>query len=396
MRVIPGHGILDGVNTASAPNAGPPHAPARPAHVVILTLLVAVSAMSCGHAQRAGESGPPDKIEQPAELGQPQTVTPSSGPQLQKRDLVTVPGGRFLQEAVNGEAFEHEISSFRLGKYLVTYELWYAVRRWALESGRGYHFTTPGREGSHGSERAPPSQAGRQPVAQINWYNAIVWLNAYSEMSGLEPVYTLGGEPARDAGADADAAGGEALNAVAFNREADGYRLPTEGEWQYAASWRGTGGPDADEDRSEPRGLIEFGGRYWTPPSWASGARADHTDEEATSEVAWYLANSDRTDSEHTEGHRTQPVGTRTPNHLGIYDMSGNLWEWVWDRYAPYPDGPQRDYHGPKAPVGENPYRVLRGASATGTAELLQVGFRIGFDPAESEFNGGIRVAKCE
>ena len=167
-------------------------------------------------------------------------------------------------------------------------------------------------------------------------------------MSDLEPVYTLGGKPARG----------------------------------------------ADDHTADAKGIREFAGRSWTPPSWASGARADHTDEEATSEVAWYLANSDRTDSEHIEGHRTQPVGTRTPNHLGIYDMSGNLWEWVWDRYAPYPDGPQRDYHGPKAPVGENPYRVLRGASATGTAELLQVGFRIGFDPAESELNGGIRVAR--
>ena len=206
----------------------------------------------------------------------------------------------------------------------------------------------------------------------------MVWLNAYSELSGLEPVYRIEDGTLRDA-SHAD------HSQIVADWNADGFRLPTEGEWQYAASWRGEANGDGGQD-AEPR---EFSGRLWTPPTWASGAAADHRDTEATGAVAWYMENSDKHDD------ATQPVGTREPNQLGLYDMSGNTWEWTWDWYAEYPEEQQTNYRGPdKPPDGNGCYRVLRGASVGGAAVLLQVGYRIGFDPANANFNGGVRPAR--
>ncbi len=219
----------------------------------------------------------------------------------------SVPGATFptgLDDS--GKAtVEHD---FWMGETEVTYELWYAVRNWAEEN--GYTFANPGREGRDG-------ESGRkaQPVTMISWYDILVWCNALSEHLEYEPVYAHEGRLYRDST--------EIRNDITIRKVA-GFRLPTCEEWELAARYRGG---DGSGDALE---YPEDSGVFWTPGTYASGAEGPHTDERATAAAAWYSANTDG---------RTQAVGQKPSrgNHLNLYDMSGNVYEWVdaSDRGAP-------------------------------------------------------------
>lgn len=271
------------------------------------------------------------------------------------RSMVSVPDGNFLQsEPEDGDSFEHTVSAFQIARYEVTYELWYIVLRWADEN--GYQIEGRGAEGS-GPVGAFPGIARHRPVTRVSWLDVIAWTNAYSEMSGLTPVYYMDEEfavPIRRTGEDTSEPYADWL--------ADGYRLPSEGEWEYAARWRGG-------DNSDP-GVAEFpglSGVYWTPPNWASGATDIYTNAEVSDDVAVALTVDE-----------SQVVGTKRPNQLGVYDMSGNVWEWVWDSLHVYPIEPQIDYHGF---TGSESARVIRGGCfgdsiITGTHRFLQTGKR--------------------
>ncbi len=288
------------------------------------------------------------------------------------RSLVAVDGGVFLQEDVNDNAFEHTIGNYDIGVYQVTYELWYAVRGWALAN--GYTFANAGREGHAGGDgAAPTASAKHHPVTTVSWFDVVVWANAYSEMDGLTPVYYMD-VAHMEVLRDATIGGNVPLDNVDWN--ADGYRLPTEGEWEYAARWRGDDDADA--------GVVEYpdrSGRFWTPPKWASGATDSVADADETGKVAWYSANS---------GDRTRAVGTLAANQLGIHDMSGNVWEWIWDWRTQYPDTPQSDFRGSNAGT----YRAGRGGAwNTGSAEV-RVGLRSGLEPDGALIQTGFRLAR--
>ena len=144
-----------------------------------------------------------------------------------------------------------------------------------------------------------PSNFGgnpNHPVERVSWFNAIEYCNRRSLMEGLPPCYSY-----LDYGSNPDnwPAGWNTNSDNVVNVSCDwnvfGYRLPTEAEWEYAA--RG--------------GLQTHGYTY-------SGS-------DIIDDVAWYNANS---------GWATHQVGTKLPNELGIYDMSGNVWEWCWDLYS--------------------------------------------------------------
>ncbi len=278
------------------------------------------------------------------------------------REMVFIPGGTFTQESPKGsntEKFNHTISAFSIGKYEVTYELWHTVYKWAVDN--GYTFANKGIEGKDGTAGAEPTADGKyQPVTNINWRDAIVWCNAYSKLSGLTPVYMFGGDVLKDS---SDANANHCDNAVAYT-SSNGYRLPTEGEWQYVASNKGR-----------------------TPYKRASGGSVDYAAndndyEDDCKKVAWYGGNS---------GSDTHPVGKKAVNAFGLYDMSGNVWEWCWDLYGDYPTDAQTDYTG----ASSGSYRVVRGGSWSYDSKGLRVGYRHYFSPNREDYYLGFRVARC-
>jgi len=289
------------------------------------------------------------------------------------KEMKAIPGGEFSQSDIQGNGFIHSITDlgFMIGVYEITYELWYVVRQWAIVN--GYQFANAGREGNDGMIGAVPTSAKYEPVTEINWRDAIVWCNAYSQMNGMKPAYfsdegcTI---PIKDS---RDGSYAESVNTMAGSFDCPyvdwngpGYRLPSEGEWQYAAR--------------------RIGVSTWLPVNYASGASASVQQAAATSLVAWYNGNS---------GGTTRTVGAKNPNAMGLYDMSGNVTEWCHDWSWTWPVTSQADYRGP-ASWSQGCGRVVMGGSANDEAPLLQAGYRLNygiFPYYESRFTG-FRIAK--
>ncbi len=221
--------------------------------------------------------------------------------------LVDVPGGTYLQSD-GVYSFVHTVSSFKMGKYEVTWDIWEPVKKWGDANGYSFAMGT----GSTG-----------MPVTNVRWRDVMVWCNAYSVKSGLTPCYTFGGAAIKDAN---NAAASDNAVCVWSN---NGFRLPTEGEWQYAASY--------------------INGTNWTPFNYASGANAYYGNTTENNRVSWTSANS---------GLVKHTAGTREANYLGIFDMTGNVWELCWDFYGAYP-GTSTDYRGPSSGT----QRVTKGGS---------------------------------
>jgi formylglycine-generating enzyme required for sulfatase activity len=143
-------------------------------------------------------------------------------------------------------------------------------------------------------------------------------------------------------------------NVASANWSATGYRLPTEIEWQWAAM----GAMDAHDK-----------------------VFAGSTGVNNIEDYTWYLNNSDS---------KTHPAGSMLPNELGLFDMSGNVWEWCWDWYGSYPDGYLADYRG----AASGPTRVTRGAGCCGDASLCTVAYRNGSITFWYFYDLGFRVVR--
>lgn len=207
------------------------------------------------------------------------------------------------------------VASFRIGATELTYEKWYEVYQWATDSARGsykYKFANPGREGNDGSVGAPPTPGNHEPVTDISWRDAVVWCNALSEMEGLTPYYWL--EETTDfsinnsinvlrisESASIPTDEGKAEKAV-FYTMSNGYRLPLETEWEFAA--RG-GDPTKPEWNYQYIGTNTIGNL-------------------ANFEVLGLDINSDSTCN----------VASKAANGAGCYDMGGNVTEWCQEKYS--------------------------------------------------------------
>lgn len=182
------------------------------------------------------------------------------------------------------------------------------------------------------------SDDDRLPVENVSWYDAIRFANRLSERERFTPCYDN----------DGTVIGGQG-NPYAC----EGYRLPTEAEWEYASragttTWYSFGDKEAD-----------------------AGSHA------------WYAHNSEL---------QTHPVGEKSPNPWGLYDVHGNVWEWVYDRYhSGYTSSMAlSDPHG--APSGSE--RVKRGGSWDRTPEYLRLAYRSGYGPTHRYYNFGFRLAR--
>jgi formylglycine-generating enzyme required for sulfatase activity len=254
------------------------------------------------------------------------------------------------------------LSPFYIAQYETTYELWYKVYQWAI--GNGYTFANAGREGDDGTIGVVPTEPTTKykPVTYINWRDAVVWCNAYSEMSGKEPVYYTDSDYSTVLRVSTNDSGtGTVADGAAMKLNAKGWRLPTEAEWEYAA--RGGGTPSTT-------GTFAY--------RWVG---TDTQSQLGT--YAWYSGNS---------GSATHQVGGKQATSLGLYDMSGNVWEWCWDRYTnSVGTGTELNPIGPIS----GSLRVYRGGSWNSDASLCAVALRGTPYPGVMEGVIGFRLVLC-
>jgi formylglycine-generating enzyme required for sulfatase activity len=232
----------------------------------------------------------------------PPTITTKSG-----IEMVRIPAGPFQMGSRRGKEDESHVHTVTIGAFLMDkYEVTQAEYE-RLGLSNHSHFKGP-----------------TLPMEQVTWVQAAVYCNARSKAEGLQPCYNE--------------------DTAECNFDADGYRLPTEAEWEYACR----AGTDAD---------YSFG-----------------SDARKLGEHAWFLDNADK---------KTHPVGQKKPNPWGLYDMHGNVAEWCNDMYA-------KDYYrqspgaNPRGPADGKQY-VLRGGSWKSSAEALKSVYRLAENPGFSD-----------
>ncbi len=197
------------------------------------------------------------------------------------------------------------------------------------------------------------------PVEQVDWYSALGFANARSAAEGLTACYTLTG-CADPTNGWKDGVHTGCTGATFVGLRCDGYRLPTEAEWEYAARAGTT--------------TATYAGNLSGTVTGCTTAQAN------LDGIAWWCKNS---------GSRTQAVGGKTANAWGLRDMLGNVWEWTWDWYGSYP-GTVTDPLG--ATTGSN--RVGRGGSWSGNASYARSASRGSDGPDERYNTVGLRLAR--
>ncbi len=232
-------------------------------------------------------------------------------------EMVKLPGGRFSmgdENEIDAPPHEVVISPFFMGKNLVTQEEYERVM----------------------GDNPSRWKAGKNPVEQVRWSDAVKYCNKRSELEGLEPCYDL--------------------QSWQCNFAANGYRLPTEAEWEYAC-------------RAGTKTAYYFGDSASKLPAHA-----------------WFEDNANG---------KPQPVGGKSPNPWGLHDMHGNVWQWCNDFYQVdyYQQAPEKDPRGPEA--GET--KVVRGGAWKFSADSCRSGYRYNENPGYADvcFGYDIYGVRC-
>lgn len=247
---------------------------------------------------------------------------------VEQLDMVELPGGTFLmgspdsdREAFDNEKPQHQvtIAAFAISRYPITRQLYREIVGAAPEQW----------ERNKGEQNLPANY--------VSWFDAARFCNALSTQVGLSPCYRIDGDN------------------VEWNRQAEGYRLPTEVEWEYACR------------------------------AGATSKRFFGDDPHELGDYAWFSDNS---------GGRVHPVGEKKPNPWDLHDMIGNVWEWCWDWFADYLSNATQTIADPTGPEHGNS-RVLRGGSWGSVPWFLWSAFRFWFWPEFRHVVVGFRCVRA-
>ncbi len=246
--------------------------------------------------------------------------------------MVLIPGGSFamgdtLDGDTNAIPITVYVSSFYMDTNLVTLSLWQSVYTWATNHGYSFDFTGSGKAANH-------------PVQTVDWDDCLRWCNARSQQAGLTPVYYT------DSGLTHVYTNNWPPVTAYANWSANGYRLPTEAEWEKAArgGLNGHRFPWGDT-------ISESQANYYS--SWTSGSPDLPYD---VNPYAGYNTNFNTGPQPYTS-----PVGYFAANGYGLNDMAGNVMQWCWDWYGtPYG---QPTTNNPTGPTVVGIVRVVRGGS---------------------------------
>jgi formylglycine-generating enzyme required for sulfatase activity len=276
--------------------------------------------------------------------------------------MVLIPAGTYMRgdhfgEGWSGELPVHQVTlnSFYMGATEVTQKEWSDIMGSNPASGYGV--------------------GDNYPVYNVSWYSMIKYCNLRSMAEGLNPAYTINSSTNPADWGTVPTSSNATWDAVICNFSANGYRLPTEAEWEYAA-----------------RGGLE-GQRF------PNGATISHSTNGDTQANYYASTSSYSYDVSPTEGYHpdyngtSSPVGIFPPNGYGLYDMSGNLWEWCWDWWHYYTTDAQVNPTGPDMPT-DGSYRVLRGGSWDSNASYCRVSRRDYAYPPGSYGGVGFRIVR--
>jgi len=268
--------------------------------MLVLLALTIVAGTSCQRVERT-ETGV-DTSTPAAEA--PEVVATKSG-----IEMVLIPAGRFKMGSGGGESDEAPVHEVSIAAFLM--DRCEMTQEHAAELARGNPWLSGSSSHFKGADR---------PVEMVSWDVAALYCNERSRKEGLDPCY--------------DEETGEC------NFDANGYRLPTEAEWEYACR-------------------AGSGAEYYFGP-----------DPRFLKQHAWYAENS---------GKKTHPVGQKGPNAWGLFDMHGNVAEWCNDVYGEgyYEEGPTENPRGPK----EGERYVLRGGAWNCSPDACRAARRVGANP---------------
>jgi formylglycine-generating enzyme required for sulfatase activity len=283
--------------------------------------------------------------------------------------MAYIPAGSFtigdtLDGLANATPTNVYVSAFFMDRNLVTSNLWSTVYNFATNS--GYSFTNAG-----------AGKADTHPVQMVDWYDCVKWCNARSQWMGRQPVYFT------DPALTQIFTNGETNVTVYVNWTNNGFRLPTEAEWEKAA--RG--------------GLSEQRFPWGDTISWSQANYSGDSLAVNINGFAYDLSTSYGVDPAFIYGPNTftSPVESFPANGYGLFDMAGNVTEFCWDWFntPPYPTGsPYLGGSDPRGPA-TGTYRVIRGGDWEGYANAARSAFRTALFPTDNDNYSGFRCVRA-